>query len=108
MRQAIRNQILFVLADDNEGMNAALDSDLDEDNKRMNRELIAEHEALAAKIERGEALTQLDLQLIRDANEIHLNDSCNLAGQHRQAVMLDRWIDGQKVKMSPEVANDGN
>jgi len=37
--------------------------------------------------------SQEDLQLIRDANEIHLNDAANLNGHHTQAIKLDRWLD---------------
>ena len=39
MNRQIRKQIQLVLEDDNEVMTAALDSDLDDENKRMNREL---------------------------------------------------------------------
>ena len=92
MNPAIKEQILFVLDDGNEVMRSALDSDLDEKNKQMNRELIAEHERIAAKVERGDGLTKHDRQLIRDANEIHLNDTANLAGRHEQAVLLDEWL----------------
>ena len=73
MNSTVKEQIIFVLDDDNEAMRSALDSDLDEKNKQMNRELIAEHEEIATKVERGDGLTQHDQQLIRDANEIHLN-----------------------------------
>lgn len=95
MNRTIRRQIVFVLEDDNEVMTAALDhdSDLDEENKQMNRQLIKQHEAIIDKVEKGEALTRLDLQLIRDANEIHLNDECNFNGRHKQAVKLDKWLD---------------
>ncbi|MBN2138563.1 MAG: hypothetical protein JW720_12220 [Sedimentisphaerales bacterium] len=41
---------------------------------------------------------QEDLQLVRDANEIHLNDEDNLNGRHKEAVELDKWLD---VKMKP-------
>ena len=40
MNPAIKEQILFVLEDDNELMSTALHGDLDEQNKKMNRELI--------------------------------------------------------------------
>lgn len=33
------------------------------------------------------------MQLIRDANQIHLNDTDNINGHHAQAVELDRWLD---------------
>ncbi len=76
MNRAIRKQIRFVLEDDNELMLAALDpdSDLDEENKQMNRELIKEHERILAKLDSGSRLTKLDVQLMHDANEIHLNE----------------------------------
>ena len=93
MDEAIRKQIIFVLEDDNEVMTAALDSDLDKANKQMNRELIKKHEAIIAKVEKEKQLTESDLQLIRDANEIHFNDEDNLNGHHEQAVKLNDWLD---------------
>ena len=94
MNAAIKTQILFVLEDDNELMTAALapESDLDEENKQMNRELIKQHEQIIDRVGKGEPLTQLDLQLIRDANEIYVNDEINLGGHHQQAVILDSWL----------------
>jgi len=93
MNAAIKKHIQFVLEDDSEVMSAALTGDLDDENKRMNRALIKRHEAILAKLDNGKTLSQEDLQLIRDANEIHLNDGANLNGHHRQAVKLDRWLD---------------
>jgi hypothetical protein len=88
MNPAIKKQILFVLEDDNEGMRAALelDSDLDKENKQMNRDLITEHERIIQKVENNVVLTRDDLVLIRDANEIHYHDTLNLAGHHWAAV----------------------
>ena len=93
MNQATQRHIRFVLEDDNEVMSAGLRGDLDEQNKRMNRELIKRHETILAKLDNGQTFSQDDLQLIRDANEIHLNDGANLNGHHKQAVKLDRWLD---------------
>lgn len=95
MNPEITEQIRFVLEDDNEVMTAALapDSDLDAENKQMNRELIKKHEAIIAKVEKGKWPTQAELQLIRDANEIHLNDKDNLNGRHAQAAKLNDWLD---------------
>jgi len=93
MNPAIREQIRFVLEDDSDVMTAALDSDLDEVNKQMNRELIQRHNQILARLDRDEPLSQEDLQLVRDANEIHLNDTDNLNGRHEQAVELDGWLD---------------
>ena len=93
MEEKIKQQILFVLSDDNEIMTAALDSNLDEENKRMNRELIKKHEAIIGKVENNKQLSQENLQLIRDANEIHLNDAGNINGHYKQAVELDNWLD---------------
>ena len=95
MNSAIKEQILFVLDDDNEVMSSALDSDMDEKNKQMNRELIAEHGRLAGKVERGDGLTRHELKIVWDANEIHVNDVENLAGRHRQAILLDEWLQAQ-------------
>ena len=93
MKRHIKEQIRFVLEDDNEGMTAALDSDLDEENKQMNRELIREQDKILEKLGRGVRLSQQDLQLIRDANEIHYNDARNVGGHHAQAVLLEQWLD---------------
>ena len=93
MNEEIKKQILFVLEDDNEVMTAALNSDLSKKNKQMNRQLIKKHEAIIAKVEKGMLPTQTDLQLIRDANEIHLNDEENLNGHHAVAVKLNDWLD---------------
>jgi hypothetical protein len=94
MNEDIKETIRFVLADDNEGMRAAIepDSDLDPVNKQMNRELIQKHEQILAKLDRDEALSQDDLVLIRDANEIHVNDSLDLGEHHRQALALEEWL----------------
>jgi hypothetical protein len=93
MNPAIKEQIRFVLEDDNELMSAALGGDLDEANKQMNRELIQPHHQILAKLDQDELPSQEDLQLVRDANEIHLNDTENLNGRHAQAVALDHWLD---------------
>lgn len=95
MEKEIKEQIIFVLEDDNEVMTSALspDSDLDTENKLMNTELIKKHEAIINKIKKNLPLAQDDLQLIRDANEIHLNDIINLNGRYKQAVELDNWLD---------------
>ena len=105
MDKKIREQIIFVLEDDNEVMATAVEphSDLDEDNKQMNREHIKEHEAIIEKVEKGELLTQLELHLIRDANEIHLNDQDNLNGHHKQAVRLNDWLD-KMIELTKEQA----
>jgi len=99
MHEETKEQIRFVLEDDNELMRAALDpnSDLDEQNKRMNRKLIERHEQILARLDTAEQLSQEDLQLVRDANEIHLNDKDNLAGHHNQAVALNEWLDKMLV-----------
>ena len=95
MDDEIREQTRFVLEDDNELMRAALrpGSDLDARNKQMNRELIRRHEKILDKLDKGELLSQEDMQLVRDANEIHLNDEDNLNGRHEEAVELDNWLD---------------
>lgn len=105
MDAAIRRQIAFVLDDDNEVMTAALDkdSDLDEENKRLNRLLIKRHETILAKLDKSGPLTQDDLRLIRDANEIHLNDEGNFAGHHKQALKLNQWLE-QRMELSKEQA----
>lgn len=96
-----------MLEDDNEIMRVAIepDSDLDAANKKMNRELIKKHEAIIEKAEKGKRLTQEDLQLIRDANEIHLNYVDNLNGRHKQAVELDNWLN-LMIELSTKEAFD--
>jgi len=93
----LKEHARFVLEDDNEVMAAALhpSSDLDEENKQMNRDLIKEHEKVIAKINKKENLSKKDLNLIRDANEIHLNDIDNFQEHHNQAVELNKWLDKQ-------------
>ena len=83
-----------MLSDDNEVMTAALDADsgLDDENKEMNSQLIAEHEKIVKKVERGQDLTGKDLVLIRDANEIHINDEEDINGRYKHAVTLGRWL----------------
>lgn len=105
MDKEIKKQILFVLEDDNEVMTAALepDSDLDEENKAMNRELIKKHKAILSKVEKDQQLTREDLDLIRDANEIHLNDVDNVQEHHQQAVALNDWLE-QRIELGKEEA----
>ncbi len=103
MDSVTKEQIIFALEDDNELMTAALESDLDDENKQMNRELIKRHEEILAKLDRGDVLNQEDLQLIRDANEIHVNDTLNLNGRHKEAVALDEWLDNM-MELSMEEA----
>jgi len=105
MDDKIKEQIVFVLEDDNEVMTAALepDSDLDKENKEMNRQLLKEHEKIISKVEKGQELTQKDLVLIRDANEIHLNDEIDINGHHKQAVLLNEWLE-QRIELTKEQA----
>jgi hypothetical protein len=105
MNDQIKETIRFVLEDDNEGMQAALDpdSDLDEENKQMNRELIQRHEQILPKLERGEVLSQEDLALVREANEIHANDNLNLGEHHIEALVLEEWLDNM-IELSMDQA----
>ncbi len=93
MNKTIKQQIIFILEDDNEIMTAALNSDLDEENKQMKRVLINQHQVIIEKVKKNQIPSQHQLQLIRDANEIHLNDTDIINGNHSQAVELDRWLD---------------
>ena len=104
MQEAIKEQILFVLEDDNEVMSAALDSGLDEENKRLNRSLIARHAAIIAKVEKGENLSWDELLLVEDANEIHVNDTANLAEHHQQALLLQGWLKRETKRTVEEAA----
>jgi len=105
MNTAIKEHFRFVLEDDNELMSAALDkySDLDDENKRMNRELIKKHEQILAKLDKNKQLSQEDFQLVRDANQIHLNDAEELYGHHKQATELESWLDNM-IELSKDEA----
>jgi hypothetical protein len=105
MNKEIKQEIIFVLEDDNEIMSAAIEpgSDLDKENKQMNRKLIKKHEAIIARVKKGGKLTQGDLVLIRDANEIHLNDQDNINGHYKQAVGLNDWLD-KMIELTKEQA----
>jgi len=105
MNEAIKEAIRFVLEDDDEGMRAALapDSDLDAENKQMNRELIERHEQILAKLDADEVLTQDDFVLIRDANEIHVNDTLDLNGHHKEAFVLEEWL-ANMIELDKETA----
>ena len=108
MDKKIERQVRLVLEDDNEVMAVAsgTGSDLDAENKRMNRELIKRHEEILDRIDKGERLTKEDLQLIRDANEIHLNDEDNIAGHYKEAVALNEWLDKMLKVVGGERAFD--
>ncbi|MBE0536748.1 MAG: hypothetical protein IH624_13860 [Phycisphaerae bacterium] len=93
MNDWIKRQIRIVLEDDNELMAAALRGDLDEEQKQVNRELSRKHHRILEMLGSGVRLSQDDLQLIRDANDIHYNDMNNLGGHHAQAVLLEQWLD---------------
>jgi hypothetical protein len=105
MNPAIKEHIRFVLQDDNELMSAALDkySDLDDENKQLNCELITKHEQILVKLDKDEQLSQEDFQLVRDANQIHLNDAEELYGHHKQAIELDTWLDNM-IELSKDEA----
>jgi len=107
MDEQIKEQIRFVLEDDDEGLRAAVgaESDLDAENRQMNQELIDRHEQILAKLDRGELLNQEDFHLIRDANAIHVNDVENLNGRHKEALALEGWLD-QRMELSKDEAMD--
>lgn len=88
----IREQMIFALEDDNEIMTSALDSDLDNENKKMNISLIKQHNKILDKLENKRALTKLELKIVRDANEIFVNDDINATERHKEGVMLDKWL----------------
>lgn len=95
MNNKLKKQAIFALEDDNEVMTSALDPDsyLDEDNKQMNRELIEKHNVIIGKLENDEELTSEDLQLIRDANEMDVNDEENIREHHFEGIELQEWLD---------------
>jgi hypothetical protein len=105
MDEQIKEQIRFVLEDYNEGMRAGMErhSDLDDESKRMSRNLIERHEQILAKLARGEVLNQEDMVLVRDANRVHRNDAENLYGHHLEALALEEWLD-QRIELSKEQA----
>ena len=97
----IKEQIRFVLEDCNEGMRAGIErhSDLDAESKQMSWDLIARHEQILGKLERGESLSQKDMILVQDANRIHRNDEQNLYGHHQEGLALEEWLD-QRIELS--------
>ena len=105
MNKEIKEQIRFVLEDDDELMRAVLrpESDLDPRNRQLNRELIKKHEKILAKLDKGELLSQEEMQLVRDANKIHVNDEDNLNGRHKEAMELNKWIDTM-MALAPQQA----
>lgn len=56
--------------------------------------MIRRHEQIFAKLDRGEVLGHEDLELVRDANRIHVNDA------------LERWLAAQLV-CGPTFDEDG-
>lgn len=91
----MKKLIIFVLEDDNEVMETACNkgSDLDKDNQKLNKLLIARHNKLIDKVEQDKPLTKKDLELISDANQIFVNDIINLTGFHQKSLRLKRWLD---------------
>ena len=77
MDERIKKQIRLVLGDDNEG--------------------------ILAKLDTGEWLSPEDLQLIRDANKIHVNEATNLNGRQEEAVSLENWLE-QRMELSMDEA----
>ena len=73
MDEEIKQQIIFALEDDNEVMTAALDpdSDLDEENKQMNRELIQKHEEIIGSL----FLQAVMINLLKFLAIIHLEQT---------------------------------
>lgn len=110
MNPKIKEHIIFVLKDDNEVMRSALDEDsgLDEENRQMNIELILRHEQIINKVQTGDNLTNEDLQLIMDANEIHYNDTEDIVGHHKMAVELKNWLDKETAEKHPVFCSNGN
>ena len=88
----IKKQVIYALEDDNEIMTSALDSDLDKEDKRMNRLLIKKHDKIIDKIRSENALTMEDLTLINDANQIFINDGKNITGKFRNGLKLNAWL----------------
>lgn len=93
MNEQIKKQIVFALKDDNEVMSSILNSDLDEVDKQMSRELIKQHNAIINKVYKGQHLTQDELQLVRDANAIHAYDAGDFNEHYLDAVALKGWLD---------------
>lgn len=93
MIEVLEETAIFVLEDDIEGMTSALDSDLDAENKRLNQLLIKKQKDVIAKIKTGQKLTKEDMNIIKDANEIHINDTCDFAEHHVDALKLDMHLE---------------
>lgn len=80
------------LEDDVEVMTSALDSDLDAENKRLNSLLIKKQKEVIKKIKTGKTLSKDDKKIIKDANEIHVNDESDFCGFHNDALDLDVYL----------------
>lgn len=63
MNKTIKQQIIFILEDDNEIMSAALESDLDEENKQMNQKLIKRHQKIIDKVNKNQIPSQQNCSL---------------------------------------------
>jgi len=91
----------FILEDDNEVMTSALDDDsgLDEENKSMNRDLIKKHQEIMQKIDLGDNLTKEDIILLRDANEMDLNDTDNIREHHKESIEFGKWLEEELKRL---------
>jgi len=79
MKPAVKKQIRFMLEQENRVMSDALDIE----NKQMIQNIIQRNKDVLTRLDKN-CLTQEDLQLIRDANDICLNDHENLADHYEQ------------------------
>ncbi|MDO8303280.1 MAG: hypothetical protein Q7T18_08565 [Sedimentisphaerales bacterium] len=93
VNEQIKKQIIFALEDDNEVMSSIINSDLHEVDKQMSRQLIKQHKAIINKIEKGQHLTQEELQLVWDANTIHAYNAADYNEHYLAAVALNDWLD---------------
>jgi hypothetical protein len=97
-----REQAIFALDDDMEGMMSAWQQDKDDrgstglsrSDLQQNKALSNSHARLITKIRQNADLSRRDLDEIMDANEIHFEDASNISGRHRQAVALVNEIRG--------------
>lgn len=105
MDKQIIEQIRFVLGEGRGRMQAAIGSqgDLDAESRQRGQEPTARGQEILARLDRGEQLGQEDFELIRDANEIHVNDVENRNGHHGEAMALADWLD-QMMEVSKDDA----
>jgi len=90
MKPAIKKHIRVILEEENRVMSDALNNNTA--NKQIIQNMLQRNKDVLTRLDK-DCLSQEDLQLIRDANDIYLNDHESLADHYEEIVGLDRWLD---------------